>query len=217
MNFYERQDLLLDKNKDNCVGKKVAIIGAGGLGSVFAYALASIKIDELYIIDFDNVTISNIQRQIMFNFDDENLPKSVIFKKLENRSYAKISPFIMSAAEFFFQAEKNEWQIDLIIDATDNLSVRKEIQNYSQSFNIPWLYTGVQDFYASCALITGAKLHLVGDVKGLKAQCPPMVMFAASYASVLAFRYLMNLEVKTNHLYYFDLSKEQVSFNNFTL
>ena len=42
-------------------------IGAGGLGSAFALYLVAAGIKELTIIDNDTVSISNLQRQILYN------------------------------------------------------------------------------------------------------------------------------------------------------
>ena len=48
----------------------IMIVGAGGLGSPAAIYLAGMGIGEIGIIDNDNVQISNIHRQILFNETD---------------------------------------------------------------------------------------------------------------------------------------------------
>ena len=52
------------------LNSKVLIIGAGGLGSPIAIYLAASGIGTIGIADDDNVEISNIQRQILFNSKD---------------------------------------------------------------------------------------------------------------------------------------------------
>ena len=53
----------------------VAVIGAGGLGSPVLLYLAAAGIGSIKIIDHDLVSLSNLQRQILFSMDDLNQPK----------------------------------------------------------------------------------------------------------------------------------------------
>ncbi|RUM72867.1 MAG: thiamine biosynthesis protein ThiF, partial [Sulfurovum sp.] len=62
--------------------KKIAIIGAGGLGSTLAQALGTSGIGEIHMIDFDTVSLHNIHRQIAFTLQDEGLNKAKTVCKL---------------------------------------------------------------------------------------------------------------------------------------
>ena len=54
---------------------KVAIVGAGGLGSPVALYLAAAGVGHLAIIDHDVVDLSNLQRQILHGVDRIGRPK----------------------------------------------------------------------------------------------------------------------------------------------
>ena len=60
---------------------KVFILGMGGLGSPVSMYLASAGIGTLGIADFDNVEISNLQRQVLFDQKSINKSKVEIAKK----------------------------------------------------------------------------------------------------------------------------------------
>ena len=70
---YSRQIIL---KKVGVIGQKkllkssVLIVGAGGLGSPIAIYLAALGIGKIGIVDKDNVEISNLSRQIIFNTND---------------------------------------------------------------------------------------------------------------------------------------------------
>ena len=49
---------------------KAVLIGLGGLGSVISMYLASSGIGRIVLIDHDEVEISNLQRQIIFQTKD---------------------------------------------------------------------------------------------------------------------------------------------------
>lgn len=54
---------------------KVAVLGVGGLGGWSAYALACTGVGEMWLIDGDEVEISNLNRQILYGEDDLGKPK----------------------------------------------------------------------------------------------------------------------------------------------
>ncbi|MEE4244523.1 MAG: ThiF family adenylyltransferase, partial [Kangiellaceae bacterium] len=54
----------------------VVIVGAGGLGCPVALYLAAAGIGNLTIVDGDQVELSNLQRQVLFNIDDIDQPKA---------------------------------------------------------------------------------------------------------------------------------------------
>ena len=55
---------------------RIAVVGAGGLGSPCLLYLAAAGIGRITIIDDDSVAISNLQRQILFRTEDTGRPKA---------------------------------------------------------------------------------------------------------------------------------------------
>jgi len=60
---------------------KILLLGAGGLGSPAAYYLAAAGIGNLGIVDFDQVDLSNLQRQIIHSTDRIGMLKTESAKK----------------------------------------------------------------------------------------------------------------------------------------
>ena len=57
------------------INARVLVVGAGGLGSPIAVYLALAGVGTLGIVDFDDVDVTNLQRQILHTDDDVGKPK----------------------------------------------------------------------------------------------------------------------------------------------
>ncbi|WP_169940568.1 ThiF family adenylyltransferase [Campylobacter sp. RM15925] len=218
MNYFHRQiQLWGEETQANLASKSIAIIGSGGLGSSLGYALSSSGIGEIHIVDFDEVSVHNIHRQILFDMGDEGKFKAEIFKSRLERRYdgVKITVHACKFDEFATKGLK----FDLIIDATDNLKTRAQINEYAKSLDVPWLYGSVESFHGQVCLFDKASLtsaFAVSDIKpaGIAA---PIVMFIASFQANLALRYLAGSSVQKDLLYYLDMSSGELNLRKFKL
>lgn len=188
--------------------KRVVIIGSGGLGSSLAFALGATGIGEIHIVDFDKVSVHNIHRQIAFKVGDEGKNKAEIAAEVmrERSPYVKVTAH---DCDFNAFTEKNI-EIDLIVDATDNLPTRGAINEYAKKVNTPWVYGSVEAFNGQVCFFENASFN---DVFKITQKTPagiatPIVMQIASLQANLALRYLAGLEVKKDFLYYLFFNDE---------
>ena len=208
-NYFHRQiQLWGDETQNLLQTKKIVIIGAGGLGSSLAFALGSSGIGEIHIVDFDEVSVHNIHRQIAFKVGDEGKNKALLNAELiELRN-----PFVKTISH---NCDFNEWAkkdiiVDLIIDATDNLPTRADINAYAKSKNLPWVYGSVEAFHGQVAFIDESSFSdafkIVDKIpEGIAA---PIVMHIASLQANLALRFLAGLSVSKDKLYYLFFNEE---------
>jgi len=187
--------------------KRIAIIGCGGLGSTLAMALGTSGIGTVHLVDFDEVGIHNIHRQIAFTLDDEGKNKAETVAALLRRK----TPFVdvvPHACDFAAFAKKGV-DVDVILDATDNLPVRADIDTYAKASGTPWVYASVEEFNGQVCFFDKAdfKVFTVSDHKpgGIAA---PIVMYIGSLQANLALRYLAGLPVVKDKLYYLYFDEE---------
>ena len=205
--FHRQIELWGEDRQKSLQNKKIAIIGSGGLGCSLGIALGSSGIGTIYCVDFDTIEIHNIHRQIAFKTSDNGKSKSeVLAQTINDRNlYVKAISKNMDFAAFV----KEDIEIDLLLDATDNLHVRAEIDSYAKSKNLPWIYGSVEEFNAQACFFEKSDFSSFkikdNQPKGIAA---PMVMHIASLQANLALRYLANLSVKKDKLYYLYFDKE---------
>ncbi|MBF9646065.1 ThiF family adenylyltransferase [Streptococcus pseudopneumoniae] len=84
INFFSSYATLSENkyiSQKKLIDSKIGIIGLGGLGSHIIYDLAGLGIGEIKAVEFDVVDISNLNRQILYNFDDIGKSKASIAKQ----------------------------------------------------------------------------------------------------------------------------------------
>jgi len=208
MHYFHRQvQLWGEATQQSLQTKKIVIIGCGGLGSSLAYALGSSGIGEIHLVDFDEVSVHNIHRQIAFKVGDEGkLKANVVKESIENRCpFVKVYAHIGRLEDF----TGKDIKVDLIIDATDNLPTRALIDIYAKKMNTPWLYGSVEAFNGQVCFFekSSFKAFQISN-KTPSGIAAPIVMHIASLQANLALRYLAGLSVKKDLLYYLFINNE---------
>ena len=146
---WSRQTILEEigiEGQKKIMDARVAIVGMGGLGCPAATSLVAAGIGTLNIIDGDTVDLSNLHRQHLYQPKDIGKDKVNVAKRsLENiSSQTKINPFNhfldQSNAKSCFE------DMDIIIDATDNIVSRQFIDKISKDKNLPMIYGSLYKF-----------------------------------------------------------------------
>lgn len=208
MRYFHRQvQLWGEATQESLQTKKIVIIGCGGLGSSLAYALGSSGIGEIHLVDFDEVSVHNIHRQIAFKVGDEGkLKANVVKESIESRCpFVKVHAHIGRLEDFTLKGIS----VDLIIDATDNLPTRALIDAYAKEVKTPWLYGSVEAFNGQVCFFekSSFKAFQISN-KTPSGIAAPIVMHIASLQANLALRYLAGLSVKKDMLYYLYINEE---------
>ncbi len=137
--IYSRTEALLGKDAIERLKKaKVAVFGAGGVGSAAIEGLARSGVGEIHIFDHDKISPSNLNRQLMT--DSENIGQSKA--KASAKRAERINPSITAVAhELFYLPETAEQielsQYDFIIDAVDTLTAKLELVLRANALNVP--------------------------------------------------------------------------------
>ena len=146
---YDRQIILpeIGETGQNRLKKaKVLIIGVGGLGSPIALYLAGAGVGHIGLIDDDLVSISNLQRQVLYS--EKELGKSKAICAAERlavlNSEIRIQAYPVRLTEE--NARKIIGEYDMVVDGCDNFATRYLVNDICIELEKPYIYGAICGF-----------------------------------------------------------------------
>lgn len=149
---------------------RVLIIGMGGLGSPIALYLAAAGVGTLHLVDFDEVDLSNLQRQIAHTVS------SLGKKKVDSAkgAIAQVNPDITVVTQSdLLEGEALQVAVseaDVVIDATDNFSSRFAINTACVNSKTP--------------LVSGAAIRMEGQVSVFNSRMDDAPCYQCLYSDI---------------------------------
>lgn len=138
--IFQREELLIGKeNLEKLKNSHVIIFGVGGVGGFAVEALVRAGVGEISVVDYDNVDITNINRQIIATQNTIGLSK---VETIKERAIS-INPNIkIHAYKEKYDEEKNNFffenkKYDYVVDAIDLVSSKLSLIEISTRKNIP--------------------------------------------------------------------------------
>jgi adenylyltransferase/sulfurtransferase len=201
---------------------RVAIVGAGGIGSAAIPALAAAGIGRITIIDDGVVERSNLQRQTIFRDDQVGQPKARLAAEFAHA----LNPHIeaVPAQQRLGNANAGELAAghDLVLDGSDNFATRLAVSDAVTRLQIPLVSAAAVQFQGQVGLFRGWEASkpcyrcFVGDAFDADDcdTCAEQGVLGALAATVGSFGALMAIraiagigEDVAGHLFLFDGAK----------
>ena len=129
---------------------RVLVVGVGGLGCAATQYLAGAGVGHLTLLDFDTVSVSNLQRQTLHSDATVGQPKVLSARD----ALARINPYIAITPVNALLDESEIHALiaehDLVLDCTDNVSIRNQLNAGCFAARIP--------------LVSGAAIRMEGQI-----------------------------------------------------
>ncbi len=155
---YSRQlGIIGEENQIKLKKSRVAIIGVGGLGSPVAYYLVAAGIGYIKLIDFDKVSLSNLNRQILHWTSDIGRDKVISAKEKLNKLNPNVQIIPVKQVLSKDNAKLLLGDVDLCIDALDNWESKLLLNNICVELRKPLIHAGVREFYGQMLVIIPGK------------------------------------------------------------
>lgn len=129
---------------------RILVVGVGGLGCAATQYLAGAGVGHLTLLDFDTVSVSNLQRQTLHSDATVGQPKVLSARD----ALARINPYIAITPVNALLDESEIHTLitehDLVLDCTDNVSIRNQLNAGCFAARIP--------------LVSGAAIRMEGQI-----------------------------------------------------
>ena len=133
----------------------IALVGAGGIGAPAIQYLAAAGVGRLTLIDDDIVSLSNLQRQVLFATDDLGLPKV----EAAEVAVALLNPDVRISGRQLRLAADNAVDLlsgaDVVVDGSDNFTTRLAVADTARALHIPLVSAAVGQFDGQLAVFRG--------------------------------------------------------------
>ena len=146
-------------------GAKIAVIGAGGIGSAVIPALAGAGVGTLTIIDSDVVEISNLHRQPLFGESDSGKSKA----QLASDFVRRLNRFV-EVVPLRERIDRENAAVllpghDLVIDGSDNFATRLAVSDACVKHETPLISAAGVQFQGQVGLFRSRPCYrcFVGD------------------------------------------------------
>ena len=136
---FSRTELLIGEKGIDCLGRmKIAVFGIGGVGSYAVEALARCGIGSLTLVDHDQVSVTNINRQLIALHSTIGKFKTEVAKE---RIKDIDSDILVHTYQTFFNADTvglfDFKSFDYIIDAVDTVTAKLLIIEQAKAAGVP--------------------------------------------------------------------------------
>lgn len=134
---------------------RVAVIGAGGIGSPALQYLVAAGIGRITIIDDDAVDLSNLQRQTLFGTPDLGTAKT----DAAAASLARLDPDVAidrhATRVYAANARALLDGVDVVLDGTDNFATRLAVADAALAVRVPLVSAAVSQFEGQLGVYRG--------------------------------------------------------------
>ncbi|HEV51310.1 MAG TPA: HesA/MoeB/ThiF family protein [Thermoprotei archaeon] len=184
---FDRQLLVIGREAQlKLRDSRVAIVGMGGLGSNVAMQLAAMGVGHLTLVDFDEVELTNINRQPLYDESDVKKPKAIAAsqKLMKINSKIEVVPIVGRFEQNTYRIEN----VDVIVDGLDSISARLLLNAFAVKLKIPYVFASVEGYYGNVSTILPGKTACLrcfmksgrGDEKACAHGIYPPAVFMAS-------------------------------------
>ncbi len=195
---------------------RVLVVGAGGLGTPAAQYLAGAGVGSIRLADDDRIALSNLPRQLAYTEDDLGQSKVEVLAQRLRDANGEIAVDAQCARFSGDTAPALLEGVDIVLDATDSLRARLDIDRATYAAGLPWVMgaaVGTSGQWASFdALRRDGCYHCLmrepdaSEIRGCAELgiLGPVVGLVALHQTLFVIRYLVGAGLPTGGLHMLD-------------
>lgn len=138
---------------------KVLVVGAGGLGCPALQYLTAAGVGTITIVDHDMVSLSNLQRQVLFTTEDIGKPKAEIAAIRLKAVNPEIAITFRNESISTLNALELIAEHDITIDCSDNFATRYLINDACVLLDKPLIFGAISQYEGQVSVFNLANIN----------------------------------------------------------
>jgi molybdopterin/thiamine biosynthesis adenylyltransferase len=155
-----------EEKQEKLKAARVLVIGAGGLGCPVIQYLVAAGIGTIGIVDADVVSLSNLQRQILYAEDEIGLSKGEIAAAKMKKLNGLVNIHIYNRYLTDDFADEIFSDYDAVVGCTDNYNSRYIIDVCSKKYHVPFVHGSIYEFEGQLSVFNYNNSCSYSDVFG---------------------------------------------------
>lgn len=199
-----RRNLLVDgfseEQQQRLAESRITVVGAGGLGSAALNYLVAAGVGFIRIIENDFVSLSNLQRQILYTTDDLGRAKVSAATDRLSRINPQCQIDAVTDRLDTHNAETLLSGSQLVVDCTDNYATRYVIDDFCSDCRVPMIYGTAEQIGGQVSVFNTGRAGRYRDLyptppaqKSEVGVLPPMVGIVGSFQALEAIKLLTGI------------------------
>ena len=159
---YSRHLLLEEVGEEGQLKLKqasVLVVGLGGLGSPAVQYLAAAGIGTLWLADFDQIDVSNLQRQTLYDMDSLQHSKAETARAKLQQLNPEVEVIAVNQKLGAENLGDFVSEVDLVLDCTDNILIRQQLNAACYAWGKPLLVGAAIRFEGQLLALDPARDH----------------------------------------------------------
>lgn len=142
--------------KDKVKNARVLVVGAGALGNEVVKDLALFGVGHIYVVDFDQIELSNLTRSVLFREEDaynHSYKAEIVAKRaMEINPQIKVTPFVGNLlSEVGFGIYR---MVDVVIGCLDSRIARYQLNRLCMRAGKSWVDGSIENMTGSVQVYT---------------------------------------------------------------
>lgn len=134
---------------------RVVVVGAGGLGAPVLLYLAAAGVGHIDVYDDDDVTISNLQRQVLFDTEDVGRSKAAAAQERLEGLNPEIAVRVFDTRIDGSNAANAFAGADAVLDGSDTFGTRYVVNDACVAVGVPLVHGAVAQFHGQVSVFHG--------------------------------------------------------------
>ncbi|MFX0039113.1 MAG: ThiF family adenylyltransferase [Promethearchaeota archaeon] len=148
--IFDRQKRIKGWDQSKISRATVMVIGAGATGNEVIKNLVLVGIGKIILVDYDYIEPSNLNRCILFNVENTQQKRYKVDVIKDACKILNPNLEILTVKKDLNNIDKTLYQkANVICSCVDNIEARLEANNYAIYFEIPFVDSGIEDFFGS--------------------------------------------------------------------